>query len=102
MTEEQVEPTAEETLSPEDVEQKLDELRAENMVMLENLQAQGFGMNPLLQLKLRLDALTAWVVDDSVSAAFELMYESLMAAEIREVESQVAARKLTDFLGKEI
>ena len=100
MTEE-VEATTEEALSPEEIEQKLDELRAENMALLENLQAQGFGMNPLLQLKLRLDALTAWVVDDSVSAAFELMYESLMAAEIGEVESQVAARKLTDFLGTE-
>lgn len=95
MSQEQVEATTEEALSPEDIEQQLDELRTSNIARLEVLQAQGYGMNPLLQLKLRLDTLTAWVVDDSVSSAFELMYETMMAAEIGEVESEVAQMKLT-------
>jgi hypothetical protein len=94
MTEE-TEPTTEETLSPEEIEQKLDELRTDNIARLELLQTQGFGMNPLLQLKLRLDTLSAWVVDDSVSSTFELMYETMMAAEIGEVEGEVTRMKLT-------
>lgn len=89
-------PTTEEggTISPEDIEAKLEELRASNMARLNSLQEQGYGMNPVLQLKLRMDTLTAWVVDDSISDAFELMYETMLAAELGEVESEVARMKI--------
>lgn len=79
----------------DNIEQKLDELRANNVERLTNLDKQGYGMNPILQLKLRLDALTAFIVDDNAAATFEFLYESLMANGISEMESEVARLKLT-------
>lgn len=80
------------TIDLDDIEPKLEELRTHNIERLNQLTQAGYGMNPLMQLKLRLDALTTWAIDPSVASAFELMYEALMSTELDEIENEV--RKL--------
>jgi hypothetical protein len=61
-------------------------LRASNLDRLTRLEQAGLGISPILQLKLRLDVLSAFVVGEDQQDLFEQVYESLLAAQLGEIE----------------
>lgn len=67
----------------------LNELRASNAERLVALENRNASLSPIIQLKLRLDVLTAYVLHDEDTALFEQAFEQLLALQLDAIESEL-------------
>lgn len=80
---------------------ELNELRARNLYRLQKLGTEGFVLDPITMLKLRLDVVTDYVVggDEDKADALELQYEAAIAQVFDSVEENINRAKLLNGLG---
>jgi len=57
----------------------LTELQEANADKVQTCINRGIHLDPIVQLKIRLDTLTAFVIDDGLTDEFEHVYESLLS-----------------------
>lgn len=82
-------------------EQMLQTARQKNLDRLEALHKEGFALDPLTMLKIRLDVITNQLLGDDEQAAYdlEMAYEAVISVLFDNVEENINRQKLTAGLG---
>lgn len=79
----------------------IEELRAENMRRLGEMEARGYQIDPLILLKERLDVVTAWAVPSDNVADMEQEWEERIE-QILDAAPPPEPQKLVDVLKDQI